>query len=535
MPLGAGAIINHDGLAGRRTMVAGLGGIVALLVLALALTFTVLEIKSGLRAYVTAESLWSTGKQDAVHFLHRYASSGEQRFLERAIKGIAGPMGYRQARLSLQQDNPDIEAARRGFARGGSHSEDIPKLIALFRYFANVSYFEDAVAIWVESDDDIHELNQLIQSVKVGELSPERLQAQRERIDAINDNLRNLAQAFSDTLGATDRSLSLVLFLAVGLVFLMAALIAMKLFWSAARRLTLSEKELRATLDNAGVGMALVDCHGVVRSVNGQLCDIVEQTQSELTDSLLGSIPGAAGQAIDLNTLNSAFARGQNRVTLERSHARKDGQTTWLRFKFSIVGDDPDHPDYYIMVVEDASEEHSRVERLSHEATHDPLTGLSNRREFIRRLETCLFSVKTEQARHVLCFVDLDKFKEVNDSCGHRAGDAMLVGLCGVLRSTLRDGDTLARLGGDEFGIILSHCPLNVATRIAEQLRTAVEGWEFQWQERSFQVTASIGIMELREEQETQQAADVLDAADHACYQAKHGGRNCVHVVSPLI
>jgi diguanylate cyclase (GGDEF)-like protein len=206
-----------------------------------------------------------------------------------------------------------------------------------------------------------------------------------------------------------------------------------------------------------------------------------------------------------------------------------------LRFKFSIVGDDPDHPDYYIMVVEDASEEHSRVERLSHEATHDPLTGLSNRREFIRRLETCLFSVKTEQARHVLCFVDLDKFKEVNDSCGHRAGDAMLVGLCGVLRSTLRDGDTLARLGGDEFGIILSHCPLNVATRIAEQLRTAVEGWEFQWQERSFQVTASIGIMELREEQEAQQAADVLDAADHACYQAKHGGRNCVHVVSPLI
>jgi PAS domain S-box-containing protein len=460
-------------------MVAGLGGILALLVLALALTFTVLEIKSGLRAYVTAESLWSTGKQDAVHFLHRYASSGEQRFLERAIRGIARPMGYRQARLSLQQDTAAIEAARRGFARGGSHTEDIPKLIALFRYFADVSYFEDAVAIWVRSDNDILELNQLIQSVKQGELSPGRLRAQRERIDAINDNLRNLAQAFSDTLGAADRSLSLVLFFAVSLVFLLAALIVMRFFWSAARRLTLSERELRATLDNAGVGMALVDRHGMVRSVNAQLCDIIEQTQSELTNSLLDSIPGLAGQATDLNTLSSAFARGQKRVTLERCHTRKDGETTWFRFRFSIVGEDPGSPEYYIMVVEDASEEHLRVARLSHEATHDSLTGLSNRREFIRRLESCLLSVKTEQARHVLCFVDLDKFKEVNDSSGHRAGDAMLVGLCGVLRSALRDGDTLARLGGDEFGIILSHCPLQVARRIAEQMRAAVENWEF--------------------------------------------------------
>jgi diguanylate cyclase (GGDEF)-like protein/PAS domain S-box-containing protein len=516
-------------------MVAGLGGIVVLLVLALALTFGVLEIKSGLRAYVTAESLWSTGKQEAVHFLHRYASSGEQRFLERAIKGIAGPMGYRQARLGLQQDNPDIKAARRGFAQGGSHAEDVPKLITLFRYFSNVSYFEEAVAIWVRSDDDILELNQLIQSVEQGELSPERLQAQRERIDAINDNLRDLAQAFSETLGSTDRSLSLVLFFSVSLVFLLATLVAMKLFWSAARRLTLSEKELRATLDNAGVGMALVDRYGMVRSVNSQLCEIVEQTQSELTDNPLDCIPGADSQAIDLNTLNGAFARGQNRVTLERSHTRKDGQTAWLRFKFSIVGDDPEHPNYYIMVVEDASEEHLRVERLSHEATHDPLTGLSNRREFIRRLESCLLSLKTEQARHVLCFVDLDKFKEVNDSSGHRAGDAMLVGLSGVLRSTLRDGDTLARLGGDEFGIILSHCPLDVAKRIAEQIRNAVESWEFQWEERCFQVTASIGIMELKEEREAQQAADVLDAADHGCYQAKHTGRNRVYVVSPLI
>ncbi len=145
VPVGADGFANHDGMAGRRTMVAWLDGIVALLVLALILTFGVLEIKSGLRAYVTAESLWSKGKQDAIYFLHRYASSGEQRFIERSSRGIASPQGYRQARLSLEQDNPDIEAAERFFAQGGSHPEDIPRLIALLRYFANVSYLREAV------------------------------------------------------------------------------------------------------------------------------------------------------------------------------------------------------------------------------------------------------------------------------------------------------------------------------------------------------------------------------------------------------
>ena len=534
IPVVASGSVNHDGLAGRRTITAGLGGIVALLILALALTFAVLEIKSGLRAYVTAEGLWSKGKQNAVYFLHRYASSGEQRFLERAREGISVPIGYRQARIGLEQMPPEFDAAERGFARGGSHPEDIPRLIMMFRYFENVSYFREAVRIWVEADDYILELDQLIQSLEQGALSQERLRSQRERIDATNDTLRKLEKAFSKTLGAADRSLNLVLFSSVSLVFLLTTLIAMKLFWSAALRLALSEKELRATLDNAGVGMALIDRNGIIRSVNHKLCDILEQTEAALIDSPLDAIAGAQGQNIDLHILKSDFARGQNRVTLNRQHPRSNGQTAWLRFTFSIVGDDRSHPTYYIMVAEDASEDHAQVVRLSHEATHDQLTGLSNRRDFIRRLEGFLLSMKTERARHVLCFLDLDRFKVVNDSCGHRAGDAMLIELCDLLRSNLRGGDILARLGGDEFAIILPYCPLDAARQIAEQLRAAVENWQFRWQDQSFQVTASIGIMELGEEHRSQQAVDVLDAADQACYRAKHGGRNGLYVVSPL-
>lgn len=168
---------------------------------------------------------------------------------------------------------------------------------------------------------------------------------------------------------------------------------------------------------------------------------------------------------------------------------------------------------------------------LSFQASHDALTGLINRREFELRLERALESARMQGRTHVLCYLDLDQFKIVNDTCGHGAGDELLRQLTVLLQANVRERDTLARLGGDEFGILLENCSLQMACDVAEVLRRAVEEYRFVWRNKTFVVGASFGLVELSHESTTVSAA--LSSADEACYAAKDRGRNCIHVYQP--
>ncbi len=169
-----------------------------------------------------------------------------------------------------------------------------------------------------------------------------------------------------------------------------------------------------------------------------------------------------------------------------------------------------------------------RMEReMSYLARHDGLTGLINRREFEEQMNTCLASARGEGRRHALLYLDLDEFKLVNDTAGHLAGDELLKQLTTLLRARVRPNDVLARLGGDEFGILLEDADLDRARRIAGELCAAVRSFRFVWQERSFEVGVSIGLVPI-----TSDGGDrvqLLAAADAACYVAKEGGRSRVH------
>lgn len=167
------------------------------------------------------------------------------------------------------------------------------------------------------------------------------------------------------------------------------------------------------------------------------------------------------------------------------------------------------------------------AEQLSWAASHDSLTGLANRREALRRLKLMAQEVQAQGARHVLLYVDLDRFKSVNDRCGHLAGDELLRSLAGVLTRHVRAGDLLARLGGDEFLIGLMHCDENKGRQIAEALRDDVAHYAFEWEGRTFHIGASVGLVVLDVDMD---AAAALKAADTACYRAKDGGRDAVHV-----
>jgi len=180
-----------------------------------------------------------------------------------------------------------------------------------------------------------------------------------------------------------------------------------------------------------------------------------------------------------------------------------------------------------VLVFHDVSELRS-LAQMTYHATHDSLTGLINRREFEKRVNQALDYTRDRDKRYALCYLDLDNFKVVNDTCGHVAGDELLKQLTLALRVVLREGDTLSRIGGDEFGILFSGCSIASARRLAEKIRQQVEDFRFVWEDKSFRVGASIGLVPVTAESGT--ISDVLSAADSACYVAKEGGRNRIHV-----
>ncbi|MCB1741402.1 MAG: EAL domain-containing protein [Gammaproteobacteria bacterium] len=176
----------------------------------------------------------------------------------------------------------------------------------------------------------------------------------------------------------------------------------------------------------------------------------------------------------------------------------------------------------------DISETRQLSRQLEYQARHDALTGLINRHEFERRLEALVDSARADGAEHVLCYLDLDQFKVVNDTCGHVAGDELLRQVSRTIARCVRHGDTLARLGGDEFGILMDYCPLDIGLQRAEAVRAALEESRFTWQEHVFSIGASIGITCL--DQSVASAGAAMSHADAACYVAKDEGRNRVRV-----
>jgi diguanylate cyclase (GGDEF)-like protein/PAS domain S-box-containing protein len=183
-----------------------------------------------------------------------------------------------------------------------------------------------------------------------------------------------------------------------------------------------------------------------------------------------------------------------------------------------------------VVVFHDVSELRGLTQKMSYQATHDPLTGLINRREFERRLDEAMDSAHSEEAVHMMFYMDLDRFKAVNDTCGHLAGDNMLREVAGLIKTEVRDSDFVGRLGGDEFGTLLIGCPIEKARQIASDICNAVADYRFVWKDKIFNIGISIGLVEISHASGTLQ--DLMSAADSACYMAKQQGRGQVHVYS---
>ncbi len=257
-------------------------------------------------------------------------------------------------------------------------------------------------------------------------------------------------------------------------------------------------------------GWATVEAQGKHLSEVFQIVN--EQTRQPAADPVARCF--AAGKIVGLANHTVLIGRNGQEYHIDDSAAPirgRDGQ---------VLG--------AVLVFHDITETRRLTRQLEYDATHDALTGLINRPEFERRLTRALASAQHYGARHALCYVDLDQFKLVNDTAGHAAGDELLRQINTILSGMFRERDTLARIGGDEFGMLLDNCPLDRAQLIAQNVVSSIRDHRFEWEGRSFQIGASIGLVPITAE--LRDTAQLLTRADVACYVAKELGRNRVHL-----
>jgi diguanylate cyclase (GGDEF)-like protein/PAS domain S-box-containing protein len=210
--------------------------------------------------------------------------------------------------------------------------------------------------------------------------------------------------------------------------------------------------------------------------------------------------------------------------------SRANGGERSIELSASPIRNEQNEVTGAVVLLHDVTELRGLARQMSYQATHDALTGLINRRDFERRCEEAIDRGQRGDGQHVLCYLDLDRFKAVNDTSGHMAGDSMLREVAKLLRDAVRDSDTVARLGGDEFGMLLIGCPLEKAQQIADDVCRSVGDYRFVWKDKIFNIGVSVGIVEISRESGT--LDELFAAADSACYVAKKQGSGRVAVYS---
>ncbi len=289
---------------------------------------------------------------------------------------------------------------------------------------------------------------------------------------------------------------------------------------------------LRVTLSSIGDGVITTDTSGNVTYLN----PIAETMTGWRTEQATGLPLATVFQIVNEMTgevapnLVEQVLQGQRMAGLTENAmlVQRGGMQFPIEDSASPIRDQQGAILGVVLVFHDVTQARRMAAEMSFQATHDALTGLTNRREFERHVELALQTGHLQHKEHTLLYLDLDQFKIVNDTCGHVAGDELLRQLTALLQDKLRKSDTFARLGGDEFGVLLESCPTEPAKTIAEKLRQTVEDFHFVWLDKAFPVGVSIGLVTFSDGGVL--LADVLRMADAACYAAKENGRNRIQV-----
>jgi len=403
--------------------------------------------------------------------------------------------------------------------------------------------------LWQNTRDDLRKVEEITGEI-IDLLRRDALQAARDRIrDVLRPHQESMMRgwkalldmqrakneaAMRDAVAARDRakSLAMALSAAAMLVGISIAVFVVRLSRRLEKALFEAKERAQVTLRAIGDGVLRFDRDGVLRYLNpamGHLLGVDAETsqgrpftqvlhlsergtRADLAARLLAeTLQGSGFDLPEAAVLTSGFG-------LEHEVA---GRCSPIHDERGKIGGG-------VLVLRDVSEQRELSRKLAWQAEHDALTGLQNRRAFEDRVSRILVSRRAGDLPLSLLFIDLDYFKNVNDSAGHAAGDELLRRIAALMLCRIRESDFLARMGGDEFGLLLTACPHDMAEHIAASLRDGIAGLRLDWNGHSHQVGASIGVVHVPPHWAS--LDECLAAADAACYKAKQSGRNAIVV-----
>lgn len=303
---------------------------------------------------------------------------------------------------------------------------------------------------------------------------------------------------------------------------------------AAAREVERGLREVRerfeSAFNNAPIGMALIATDGRWLQVNDALCRITGRTGEELKATTLRAITHPDDIDLDAQSLTQLLASQIPSYQVEKRYRHAWGHHVWVQVTSSIVSDEHRNPLYIVTQVQDISERKELAGRLEYVLDHDFLTGLLNRRQFEQELAKEAQRAARYNVPGAVLLIDIDNFKDVNDTFGHRAGDDVLKGVAGLLRQRLRHTDVVARIGGDEFAALLTQTDADRAQIVADEVVKALGRETAVLADQSIRITASVGVAMF----DGLTDVEVLAYADIAMYEAKESGRNQFVMYRPL-
>jgi diguanylate cyclase (GGDEF)-like protein/PAS domain S-box-containing protein len=496
-----------------------------------------LELMSSVRAYVGGESLYSKAQKQAYSSLINYLRTSSEKDYQDFQIEISVPLGDNKARLALNQAKPDLETAYKGFIEGKNHPDDVPGMIRLYRYFGNTTLMKDPIRIWTEADSDILKLltlGQLIhQKIKMGELDNTGKFNLIQALNTTDQHITPLEEAFSSSIAKVSRQIYyLISALLIGLtsllmglgIFFSHRLVFQRL--SSSKALRKESKKNLALLRNASDGIHILDSTGNVQEASDAFCAMLGYSRVEIIGMNVTQWD-AHLRTEDLPSIVQSYIDKSARSQFETMNLRKDGSL--FDVEISVLPIELDGNPLLFCSSRDISERKRSEQQVEHLAYHDQLTGLPNRTLFLDRLSQAMTSSRRYKRFGAVLFVDLDKFKIINDVHGHTIGDQVLKEVARRLTYKLRQTDIVSRFGGDEFVILLPELSTNqqaAAERsfsVAEEIRAALEK-PVRIDGQDHLVTSSIGVSLFPKEDEG--VEDMIREADIAMYRAKENGRN---------
>ena len=502
---------------------------VTITVFTLAFTYYSIALLSAGRAYVGGEGLWSKAQKDMVYSIARYARYHDESYYRSYLDSLAICHGDRLARLELEKENPNLQVAFAGFLQGGNHPDDINGMIRLFRNFRHTGEIGRAIDIWTRADDDIDELTSVAEriraAVQTGVLDDTTDLPYLQKIYQINQHLRPMEDEFSYTLGAAARKtqalLLIIMFAVVSVLLVGAFMFSQRLLRqseSIQRALRDGENQLRSLLQFAPLPIVIVH--------------MTEETILYANDRALQQFKVAADSLSHLQVSNFYVRSADRDQLLAAMHGEgslrnwevqlrdANGTPFWALFSSQRIfynGQD------CVLTALSNIDEHKRTEqKLHHRAFHDELTGLPNRAMFMDSLSNLLARCTPGKDIFAILFIDLDRFKIINDELGHEVGDKLLQEVAARLKASVQHEDIVARLGGDEFVVLIEASADSVA-RTAQDILKAMK-LDYILDENVINVTTSIGISFFPKDGIS--LAELIKSADIAMYYAKDQGRN---------